>query len=123
LIANVRPGEIEIFTVWTRGISRDNKQEAVKMTRELQGTNIHHYWDPKQVVPTAYSRQFNWNETLAWDVYMFYGPETEWTSIDQPPEPELWFHQRSGVKTHTDKMVTEPQIRQILREMVTSPEK
>ena len=29
--------------------------------------------------------------SIAWDVYMLYGPDAQWE--EQPPEPAFWMHQ------------------------------
>jgi len=32
-----------------------------------------------------------WTGKVAWDIYLFYEPYSEW--IDKPPSPSYWMHQ------------------------------
>lgn len=110
-----------MFAVFTEGISGDNKQEALQDARDLQNTNVYSYWDPRKFVGTQYSEQFEWKDTLAWDVYLFFDAGKRWTKPGTPPTPDFWFHQRSDVSSHSDRKITGRRMHQLLDRLAKQP--
>lgn len=88
------------------------------MARQVQAPNIHHFWDPEKLVSGRYSSQFNWNETEAWDVYLFFRSGQTWSDSSSAPSPHVWFHQRAGVERHQDKQFVDWRMRKRLQNII-----
>ncbi len=109
--------QIEVYAVFTRGLSDDTRQEALKDARKLQASNVHSYWDPGKL-GTLYAKQFGWEGELAWDIYLFFQPGTLMSKDNFPPAPAVWFHQRSDVEAHKDKKATGRKMRARIEEIM-----
>jgi len=49
------------------------------------------FWDPDRLSGKAIADGLGYEDRVAWDIYLFYTPESEW--IEHPPEPAGWMHQ------------------------------
>ena len=69
--------------------------------KRLPDERISHYWDAQGELVEKYrpilpTKMVDSNDyARAWDVYLLFGPETEWK--DEPPTPNFWMHQLWGV--------------------------
>jgi hypothetical protein len=54
---------------------------------------VHQFWDPNQLSGKAIAKALGYKGRVAWDIYLFYAPGSEWK--DHPPEPAGWMHQIS----------------------------
>jgi hypothetical protein len=43
------------------------------------------FWDGKQLLGVEVARSLGVESWVAWDVYLFYGPDAEWTEAGIPP--------------------------------------
>ena len=53
--------------------------------------DVHQFWDPDQLSGKAIAEALGYKGSVAWDIYLFYPPESEWR--EHPPEPAGWMHQ------------------------------
>jgi hypothetical protein len=62
----------------------------------IHNDRVTHYWDPKQEMGTVFSIAENMKkgdkQVYAWDVWLIYGPEAEWTG-SEPPKAAFVMHQ------------------------------
>lgn len=58
----------------------------------LDGPRVLHYWDGVGKSGIHFGDALETNGVYAWDVWLAYGPQAEWTDT-VPPPPEFWMHQ------------------------------
>ena len=63
-----------------------------KAITRVSDTRALHYWDNDGLLSRRISYVLGLHGEPAWDVYMLYGPETEWKN--QPPNPDYVMHQQ-----------------------------
>lgn len=88
--------EAGILVVWVDMLRFDSEKASRKAIGKLFGQDprVRHFWDPKNRVPAALAAGFDWAEDdLAWDIYLFYDQDAEWT--DQAATSAAYFHQMS----------------------------
>ena len=54
---------------------------------------VRQFWDPDQHSGKAIADGLGYKGRVAWDIYLFYTPESKW--IEHPPKPAGWMHQIS----------------------------
>jgi NADH:ubiquinone oxidoreductase subunit len=72
-------------------LDNDNIEEALPSVKFLSDKRFKHLYDQHQTVGKAIASSVGWNGKIAWDIYLFYAPYSEWT--DKPPSPSYWMHQ------------------------------
>jgi hypothetical protein len=86
---------LRVYCVWVPfegGAERD----VPRATLRLPDARARHFWDGDAYTTKAFREPLDL-PVPAWDVYMVYGPEAEWTG-ETPPEPQAWMHQLRGAK-------------------------
>ncbi len=58
----------------------------------LNGPRVLHYWDGVGKSGIHFAETLETNGMYAWDVWLAYGPDAQWTET-VPPKPEFWMHQ------------------------------
>jgi hypothetical protein len=62
----------------------------------VHNEHVVHYWDPKQELGTLFAKAENMKKddrlVYAWDVWLIYAPDAEWTGV-QPPKAAFVMHQ------------------------------
>jgi hypothetical protein len=67
-------------------LDSDDRDAAVKMTSTYADKPIPQYWDGERLLGKEVSRSMGIDPThAAWDIYLFYPPEAEWTDAGLPP--------------------------------------
>jgi len=79
-------------------LDKDNIEATLTSVKFLNNNRFKHYYDQHQVVGKTIANSVGWTGKVAWDIYLFYAPYSEWT--DKPPSPSYWMHQL------TDKWAT-----------------
>jgi hypothetical protein len=78
-------------------LGSDDRDAAVEMTRTYSDKSIPQFWDGERMLGMEVTRSLGIERsTAAWDIYLFYGPDAEWTDAGLPP-PEKVVAQASGV--------------------------
>ena len=71
--------------------------DSVTTAREkaviFNNPRVHQFWDPNQFSGKVIAEALGYKGRVAWDIYLFYAPGSEWR--DHPPEPAGWMHQIS----------------------------
>jgi len=88
------PG-IRIYAVSVPILDSDAEPTVARATARVPDTRVSRYWDARGELVKAYARTLSLGERPAWDVYLLYGPEVEWTA--EPPAPRSWMHQLQGL--------------------------
>jgi len=80
-----------------RGDSRDAAEPSVKL---LNDPRVRHFYDPQQAAGKMIADSIGWNGKVAWDIYLFYPPDVEWS--DAPPAPADMMHQLTDTWANQD---------------------
>ena len=74
-------------------LPEDSLEAALPTVQSLSDNRIQHFYDSNQLSGKEIAMSVGWDDHIAWDIYLFYAPEVEWT--DLPPNPNRWMHQVS----------------------------
>src|SRR5262249_12146130 len=74
----------------------DERDAAVEMTSTYADKPIPQFWDGERLLGKEVSRSMGVGTKAAWDIYLFYPPDAEWTDAGLPP-PEKVIVQAMGV--------------------------
>ena len=69
----------------------DSFDTAIPSVKFLNDVRIRHFYDANKAVGKTVADSVGWAGNVAWDIYLFYEPFSEWT--EQPPQPQFWMHQ------------------------------
>lgn len=89
--------DIRLSVIWIEMLPTDSFAAAQRMAKEIVDARVRHYFDPSKthLAGTALAHGIiHEGRGPAWDVYLFYDQEAEWS--DEPPMPVEWYHQLSG---------------------------
>ena len=78
------------YLIWQPILNSDNRVSAERRANEFPHEKFTHYWDSNSATGNLWKDVLHLRET-AWDVYILYGGNAEWTT--DPPDPDLWFPQ------------------------------
>jgi hypothetical protein len=59
----------------------------------LNDSRIQHFYDKNKDVGKTIADSVGWAGNVAWDIYLFYEPFSQWA--ENPPIPQFWMHQLS----------------------------
>lgn len=95
LLARIEDSRLQTFVVHVPVIGAQAKDIA-PAAKLLQNSQVRHYWNSSGEFGRALAKAMqlkNDKEVVyAWDVWLLYGPDVEWTGAD-PPQPRLLMHQ------------------------------
>jgi hypothetical protein len=69
----------------------DSEASARTSARRFNDHRVRHYYDPDKRSGKAVARSLGYADRVAWDIYLFYAPGSEWS--ENPPIPTYWMHQ------------------------------
>ena len=96
--------DIKINIVWIKKLPGDSAQTAQKAAEVFTDHRVCHFYDPQKSSGKAIAKCVGWTDQVAWDIYLFYKPEDEWTHI--PPRPIHWMHQLKDSWAHQTHFCT-----------------
>ena len=79
--------------VWINMLPEDSLEAALPTIHLLRDERIQHFYDPNQISGEEIAISVGWAGHVAWDIYLFYAPGSEWKGI--LPQPSSWMHQVS----------------------------
>jgi hypothetical protein len=86
-----------VIVAWIPMLDSDDRNAAVEMTRTYSDKPIPQLWDSERLLGKEVTRSLGVERgNAAWDIYLFYGPDAEWTDAGLPP-PEKVVAQAAGV--------------------------
>jgi len=83
--------DISASIVWIPILDEDSLEAAIPSVKILNDKRIRHFYDQDQIVGKKIADSVGWSGHIAWDIYLFYAPDVDWT--DLPPKPKYWMHQ------------------------------
>jgi hypothetical protein len=112
--------EVEVSLVWMEVLPFDVTRNPGRRIALLEGhPQVVQFYDAGQHAGRMVAARLDWpDQTVAWDVYLFFAPGETWQS--GLPEPSSWFHQRSEVENEHYR--TGDSLRAALRQAATAPQ-
>ncbi len=94
-ISRIEDPDLRVFVIWTPRYPGDDRAIAVAATKIVPDPRAAHFWDAGGFVPRQYGKILDLPEhdQFAWDTYMVFGRDAEWTNFPSPPDD--WMHQMS----------------------------
>ena len=80
-------------------LPEDSKEAAKDAAGNLSSPFVTHFYDPHKLSEKAIAEGIGWDDTLAWDIYLFYKAGVIWSQ--HAPVPAAYMHQL-GKKNRTD---------------------
>jgi len=114
-LKSVRDNRVRAYVVWLPIYGGDFRGEARKISRSFRDKRVSYFVDPASLTGDAWELVLQTRRETAWDVYLIYGKDAEWTD-EHPPMPGFWMHQLTGV-TKAPRL-EEPEFRKTLKEML-----
>jgi mercuric ion transport protein len=93
VIEQMKSKDISVIIVWTNMLKTDDKENAYKAASMFKDPAIVQYFDADNKFGDMVAKKLNPKGEKAWDIYMFYDKETEWTK--SVPRPFEYAHQLS----------------------------
>jgi len=66
-------------------------EAAISSAKLFSDKRFRYFYDHEQIVGKEIANSIGWYGHVAWDIYLFYEPHTNWHNI--PPKPTYWMHQ------------------------------
>ncbi len=78
-------------------LDSDDRAAAEEMSATYADVPVPQFWDGAKLLGWEVSRSFGTTERAAWDIYLFYPPDAEWTDAGLPPAEKMIAQARGGV--------------------------
>lgn len=78
-------------------LDSDDRAAAEEMSATYADVPVPQFWDGEKLLGWEVSRSFGMTERAAWDIYLFYPPDAEWTDAGLPPAEKTIAQARGGV--------------------------
>ena len=66
-------------------LDSDERAAADKVSAMFADGGVPQFWDARQLLGVEVARSLGVPQWVAWDVYLFYGSDAEWTEVGLPP--------------------------------------
>jgi hypothetical protein len=83
--------DIDMLVVWISMMKGDTFDAAQKASGKFRDGRVKQFYDPEQSAGKAVAKSLGHEDRVAWDIYLFYSPESLWGEV--PPPPEVYAHQ------------------------------
>ena len=94
IIGNADEPIIPAFVVWLPMLAGDDEDAACRSASLVDDPSVRQFYDPSRLAGRSIARSLGAEDRVAWDMYLFYPPDSKWT--DEPPAPPDWVHQLGG---------------------------
>jgi hypothetical protein len=126
LLAKTRDARLNTFVVYVPVLDPPPKaKDVMPAAALLDNPNVRHYWNPSgsfgRILGDSLSLESNGKSVYAWDVWLIYGPEVEW-SEGPPPKPLLLMHQLRALQgskefPHLERETFAREVRELLAKL------
>lgn len=93
VIEQMNKKDIDVIIVWTNMLKSDDKDNAYKAASMFKDPSIVQYFDAENKFGDLVARRLNPKGEKAWDIYMFFDREDQWSN--SLPRPFDYAHQLS----------------------------
>lgn len=127
LLAGTHDPRLQTFVVYVPVLSPSATAKDVPPAAELlQSPQVRHYWNPSgafgRILSEAIGLKRDGKPVYAWDVWLIYGPEANWSGA-APPMPHLLMHQLWALEhssfPHLDPKAYAGEVHQLLAKLST----
>jgi len=94
-LKKVTDDRVRAYVVWLPIFGGDFHGEASKLSRSFADRRVSYFTDAESLTGGLWERVLKTERSIAWDVYMLYGPAAKWD--EEPAFPDFWMHQLDGV--------------------------
>ncbi|MCI0691968.1 hypothetical protein L0337_08170 [candidate division KSB1 bacterium] len=116
VLRNIPDQGVKAYIIWMPVLPTDNRNWAVKRTREFSDSRLRYFWDGEQLTGQIWLRVLGLDGPLSWDTYFLYGHKVHWT--DQPTLPDFWMHQLSYEEKRRENFLAVPTFEHRARELL-----
>jgi hypothetical protein len=95
VLATVTSESLAVYAVWEPILLTDDERWARKAATLFPDSRVRNFWIATDDLGEAFQPALSLTGEPAWDVYLLYGPRTEWHG-PSPPAPEFFMHQLRG---------------------------
>jgi hypothetical protein len=88
---------LRAYIVWLPIFGGDFEGEARNLSRSFPDKRVSYFLDPESLTGHLWERVLRTEREIAWDVYLLYGAEAQWSPTQEPRQPDFWMHQLTGV--------------------------
>lgn len=100
--------DVKVYSVWVPILPSDGEFAVGRATKNIPDARATHYWDAQGELVKSFAPVLGIESGKAWDVYLLYNKDAEWT--DSPPRPMFW-QEQLGISEETqldaDKLTAE----------------
>lgn len=114
VLSRIDDDSLHVAVVWIAALRTDNYDAAIQSKRLISDARARHYWDGAQAVGNALAPVLETNMSMAWDVYLAYGPQATWEGA--PPEPRNWLHQKGSEEP--ERYLNEEKLEAMIRDIL-----
>jgi len=93
VIEQMSKKDISVIIVWTNMLKSDDKENAFKAASMFKDPSVVQYFDAENRFGDMVARRLNPQGEKAWDIYMFFDKEDQWSN--SIPRPFEYAHQLS----------------------------
>jgi len=108
VLENLKGQDLKVYSVWVPILPSDGEFAVGRATKNLPDDRVRHYWDAQGELVKSFAPVLGIESGKAWDVYLLYDKDLEWT--DSPPKPIFW-QEQLGISEETrldaDKLTAE----------------
>ena len=97
IIKKFSGAHICVGIIWMNVLPEDSKEAAQDAAGKLSSPFVTHFYDPHKLSGKAIAESIGWDDTLAWDIYLFYKAGVAWGQ--RAPVPVAYLHQLSKNRT------------------------
>jgi len=95
VLATVASESLAVYAVWEPILPTDDERWARKASTIFPDRRVDNFWVATDDLGEAFQPALRLAGEPAWDVYLLYGPRTEWRGAS-PPVPDFYMHQLRG---------------------------
>jgi hypothetical protein len=116
VLKNISDKRLKAYIIWLPVLPTDNRNWAVKRTKEFSDPRVRYFWDGEQLTGEIWQRVLGLEGPLSWDTYFLYNHKSHWA--DQPTLPDFWMHQLGYEKKQRDNFLEVPTFERKTRELL-----
>ncbi len=116
VLKNIPDQRLKAYIIWLPVLPTDNRNWAVKRTKEFADPRVRYFWDGDQLTGQTWRRVLGLEGPLSWDTYFLYNHKVHW--IEEPTLPDFWMHQLSYEKKIGDRLLEAPTFERKARELL-----
>jgi hypothetical protein len=83
--------DLDVLVVWISMMKGDTLDAARKARAKFEDGRVKQFYDSEQLAGKAVAGSLGHEGEVAWDIYLFYPPQSLWGDV--PPPPEVYMHQ------------------------------